>query len=189
MNNGAPVNLLARPELPELSVNGSSPHIDDQPPEPPADPDGYPMKNYHVEVTLETGEWTDGWAGGRCEDAELIAGNITLCLGVEAHTKEEALTKAVTAARTAIHHAGTATLRFRSTQLKPLANGDDESRMQLLDDRKPPYHGLCSRPPSSNGIGPSSNGVGATNGIGARRTSRTCRGGLPVMSTAPNAGL
>jgi hypothetical protein len=36
----------------------------------------------------------------------------------------------------------------------------------------PPYHGLCSHPPSSNGIG-------ATNGIGARRT---CRAGLPVAT-------
>ena len=145
INNGEPVNLLDRPKLPdlslngaELSVNGASPHIDDQPPEPPADPDGYPMKNYHVEVTLETGEWTDGWAGGRCEDAELIAGKILLCLGVEAHTQDEALSKAVTAVETAIHHAFIATLRWKPAQLKPLVIGDDESRMQLLADRKPP---------------------------------------------------
>ena len=81
INTGEPVNLLDRPKLPELSVNGSSPHIDDQPPEPPADPGGDPMKHYYVEVKLETGDWTDGWAGGRCEDAELIAGEIVLCLG------------------------------------------------------------------------------------------------------------
>ena len=31
---------------------------------------------------------------------------------------------------------------------------------------------------------PSSNGIGATNGA-----RRTCRAGLPVMSTVPNAGL
>jgi hypothetical protein len=182
MNNGEPVNLLARPELlelslngAELSVNGDSPHID--PPTPPADPDGYPMKHYYIELIFETGEWTDGWACGRCEDAELIAGKIVLCLGVEAHTEAEALTKAVTAARTAIHNAGTAALRFEPTQLK-LLDGE-EPTLKLLHDRKPPYHGLCSHPPSSNGIG-------ATNGIGARRT---CRAGLPVMSTVRNAGL
>jgi hypothetical protein len=144
MNNGEPVNLLDRPKLPDLSLNGAglsvngfSPHIDDQPPEPPADPDGYRMKSYHVEVTLETGEWTDGWACGRCEDAELIAGDIVLCLGVEAHTEADALTKAVTAARTAIHNADTATQRFEPTQLKRL-DGDEPTKEQLLRDRKPP---------------------------------------------------
>jgi hypothetical protein len=144
MNNGAAVNLLARPELPdlslngaELSVNGSSPHIDHQPPEPPADRDGYRMKHYYIEVTFETGEWTDGWACGRCEDAELLAGKILLCLGVDAHTEEEALTKAVTAARAAIHNARTATLRFEPTQLK-LLNRDEPWGKQLLRDRKPP---------------------------------------------------
>jgi hypothetical protein len=152
MNNGKPVNLLDRPELPELSlngavlsVNGSSPHIDDQPPEPPAHRDDG-MKRYYFEVTFETGEWTDGWAHGRCEDAELIAGTIQLCLGVEAHTEEEALTKAVTAARTAIQNAGTATQRFEPTQLK-LLDGDEPMelgrrgsgwRLKLLDDRNPP---------------------------------------------------
>ena len=144
MNNDAPRNLLDRPELPELSlngaelsVNGSSPHIDDQPPEPPADPDGYRMKHYCFEMVFETGEWTDGWACGRCEDAELIAGKIELCLGVEAHTEEEARTKAVTAARTAIHNAGTATLRFEPAQLK-LLDPDEPKQKQLLHDRKPP---------------------------------------------------
>jgi hypothetical protein len=144
MNSGEPVNLLDRPKPPdlslngaELSVNGASPHIDDQPPEPPADPDGYRMKSYHVEVTLETGDWTDGWAMGRCEDAELIAAKTVLCLGVEAHTEADALTKVVTAARTAIHNAGTATLRFEPTQLK-LLDGDEPRLKQLLHDRKPP---------------------------------------------------
>ena len=63
MNNGAPVNLLARPELPELSlngaelsVNGASPHIDDQPPMPLDYLDGDPMKDYYFELTFETGE-------------------------------------------------------------------------------------------------------------------------------------
>jgi hypothetical protein len=184
INTGEPTNLLDRPELAELSlngaelsVNGASPHIDDQPPTPPADRDGYPMKHYYIELIFETGDWTDGWAGGRCEDAELVAGKIVLCQGVKAHTETDALTKAVTAARTAIHNAGTATLRLEPTQLK-LLDGD-EPRLKLLHDRKPPYHGLCSHPPSSNGLG-------ATNGICARRT---CRTGLPVMSTAPNAGL
>jgi hypothetical protein len=145
MNNDAPVNLLDRPELPELSlngaelsVNGSSPHIDDQPPEPPADRDGYRMKHYYVEVVFETGEWTDGWACGRCEDAELICGEIALSLGVEAHTDEEALSKAVTAARTAIHNAGTAAVRFEPAQLKLLAGDKHQRRQQLLHDRKPP---------------------------------------------------
>ena len=144
MNTGEPVNLLDRPKLAdlslngaELSVNGFSPHIDDQPPEPPADPGGYRMKSYHVEVTLETGEWTDGWACGRCADAELMAGEIVLCLGVEAHTDADALTKAVTAARTAIHNAGIATLRFEPTQLK-LLDREKSWQTQLLDDRKPP---------------------------------------------------
>jgi hypothetical protein len=144
MNNGEPTNLLDRPELPELSlngaelsVNGSSPHIDDQPPTPPADRDGYRMKHYHVEVILETGEWTDGWACGRCEDAELMVGKIVLSLSVEAHTDADALTKAVTAARTAIHNAGSATRRFGPTQLKLLA-GDERMEKQLLRDRKPP---------------------------------------------------
>jgi len=57
-HTGDPVNLLdgLKPsELSlndaELSVNGASPHIDDQPPEPPADRDGYRMKHYYVEVT------------------------------------------------------------------------------------------------------------------------------------------
>lgn len=131
------VECLDRPKLPQLSVNGSSPHIDDQPPEPPADPDGYPMKRYTVEVTLETGEWTDGHACGRCADAELWAGEIYLCLGVEAHTEADALTKACTAVRAAIHHAGRATQRFEPTQLKPL-DGDEPRRTQLLHDRKPP---------------------------------------------------
>ena len=178
INTGEPVNLLDRPKLPELSVNGSSPHIDDQPPEPPADPGGDPMKHYYVEVKLETGDWTDGWACGRCADAELIAGEIVLCLGVDAHTEADALTKVVTAARTAIQSAGSATRRFEPTQLKLLDCGEPR-QAQLLRDRNPPCHGLCSHPPSSNGIG-------ATNGIGARRT---CRAGLPVMSTVPNAGL
>ncbi len=120
----------------ELSVNGASPHIDDQPPEPPADRDGDPMKHYYIELVFETGDWTDGWACGRCEDAELIGGEIVLCFGVEAHTEEEALTKAVTAARTAIHNAGTATLRWEPTQLK-LLDGD-EPKLKLLHDRKPP---------------------------------------------------
>jgi hypothetical protein len=125
MNNDAPGNLLDRPELPELSVNGaelsvngSSPHIDDQPPEPPADRDGYPMKHYCVEVIFETGDWTDGWACGRCEDAQLIAGKIVLCLGVEAHTRSEALSKALTAARTALHDGGTAALGWENTLTK-----------------------------------------------------------------------
>jgi hypothetical protein len=142
MNNDAPGNLLDRPELPELSlngaelsVNGSSPHTDDQPPEPPADPDDG-MKRDYFEWTFETGDWTDGWACGRCEDAELLAGKIGLCFGVEAHTQEEALAKAVTAARTAIHNAGNATLRFEPTQLKLL--GFDEPHLELLHDRKPP---------------------------------------------------
>ena len=141
MNNGEPVNLLARPELPELSlngaelsVNGDSPHIDDQPPMPPADRDGDPMKHYYIELTFETGEWTDGWASGRCEDAELLAGKIVLCLSVKAHTEAEALTKAVTAAKTAIRNAGAATARWQPAQLKPL----DGDRFQLLHDRKPP---------------------------------------------------
>jgi len=144
INTGEPVNLRDKPKLAELSlngtelsVNGSSPHIDDQPPEPPADPDGYRMKHYYVEVTLETGEWTDGWACGRCEDAKLAAGKIVLCLGVAAYTEADALTKAVTAARTAIHNAGTATLRFEPTRLK-LLDGDEPRRKQLLHDRKPP---------------------------------------------------
>jgi len=94
------------------------------------------MKYYYIEMTFET-EWTDGWACGRCEDAELIAGRIDLCLGVKAHTEEEALTKAVTAARTAIHNAGTATLRFEPAQLKVL-NCDESWEKQLLHDRKPP---------------------------------------------------
>jgi hypothetical protein len=142
MNDGAPVNLLDRPELPELSVNGaelsvngSSPHIDDQPPEPPADPDDG-MKHYCVEMTFETGDWTDGHAGGRCEDAELWGGKIYLCFNVHAHTEEEALTTAVTAARTAIHNAATATRRFEPTQLKLLDR--DKPQRQLLQDRKPP---------------------------------------------------
>ena len=142
MNNDAPGNLLDRPELPELSlngavlsVNGSSPHIDDQPPSRrPHRDDG--MKHYYFEVTFTTGDWTDGWAGGRCEDAELIAGTIQLCLGVRAHTDEEALAKAVEAARTAIQNAGTATRRFEPTQLKLL--GFDEPHLELLHDRKPP---------------------------------------------------
>ena len=144
INTGEPVNLLDRPKLPELSlngaelsVNGSSPHIDDQPPEPPADPGGDPMKHYYVEVKLETGDWTDGWACGRCADAELIAGEIVLCLGVDAHTEADALTKVVTAARTAIQNAGTATRRFGPTQLK-LLDGDEPRQTQLLHDRKPP---------------------------------------------------
>jgi hypothetical protein len=95
------------------------------------------MKHYYVEVTLETGEWTDGWAGGRCADADLIACKIELSLGVDAHTEADALTKVVTAARTAIHFAGTATLRFEPTQLK-LLDGDEPRRKQLLHDRKPP---------------------------------------------------
>jgi hypothetical protein len=159
MNNDAPGNLLDRPELPELSlngavlsVNGSSPHIDDQPPSRrPHRDDG--MKHYCFEVTFTTGDWTDGWAGGRCEDAELIAGTIQLCLGVRAHTDEEALAKAVEAARTAIQNAGTATRRFEPIQLKLLdldeqsedSPGDSSDptrggtwRLQLLHDRKPP---------------------------------------------------
>ena len=144
INTAEPVNLRDRAKLPELSlngaelsVNGSSPHIDDQPPEPPADPDGYRMKHYYVEVTLETGEWTDGGAGGRCADADLIACKIELSLGVDAHTEADALTKVVTAARTAIQNAGTATRRFEPTQLK-LLDGDEPRRKQLLHDRKPP---------------------------------------------------
>ena len=144
INTGETVNLRDRSKASELSlngaelsVNGSSPYIDDQPPEPPTDPGGEPMKHYYVEVKLETGDWTDGWAGGRCEDAELIAGEIVLCLGVDAHTEADALTKVVTAARTAIHFAGTATLRFAPTQLK-LLDGDEPRRTQLLHDRKPP---------------------------------------------------
>ena len=185
INTGETVNLRDRSKASELSlngaelsVNGSSPHIDDQPPEPPADPDGYRMKHYYVEVTLETGEWTDGGAGGRCADAELLEGHILLCLGVDAHTEADALTKAVTAARTAIQNVGTATLRFEPTKLK-LLDGDQPIQTQLLRDRNPPCHGLCSHPPRSNGIG-------ATGGIGARRI---CRAGLPMMSTVPNAGL
>ena len=144
INTGETVNLRDRSKASELSlngaelsVNGSSPHIDDQPPEPPADPDGYRMKHYYVEVTLETGEWTDGGAGGRCADAELLEGHILLCLGVDAHTEADALTKAVTAARTAIQNVGTATLRFEPTKLK-LLDGDQPIQMQLLRDRKPP---------------------------------------------------
>lgn len=124
MNNDAPGNLLDRPELPELSlngaelsVNGSCPHIDDQPPEPPDDPDDR-IKDYCVEMTFETGNWTDGHANGRCEDAELWGGEIYLCFDVHAHTEEEALATAVTAARTAIHNAATATRRFDPAQLK-----------------------------------------------------------------------
>ena len=94
------------------------------------------MKSYLVEVVLETGAWTDGWACGRCEDAELLAGKIVMCLSVEAHTKEEALTKAVTAARTAIRNAGTATLRCEPTALEPLDG--DEPELKLLHDRNPP---------------------------------------------------
>ena len=95
------------------------------------------MKHYYVEVTLETGEWTDGGAGGRCADAELLEGHILLCLGVDAHTEADALTKAVTAARTAIQNVGTATLRFEPTKLK-LLDGDQPIQTQLLRDRKPP---------------------------------------------------
>jgi len=58
-------------------------------------------------------------------------------LGVDSHTDEEALSKAVTAARTAIHNAGTATLRFEPAQLKVL-NCDESWEKQLLHDRKPP---------------------------------------------------
>ena len=39
------------------------------------------MKHYYFEVTFETGDWTDGWACGRCEDAELIAGKIVAVPG------------------------------------------------------------------------------------------------------------
>jgi hypothetical protein len=142
MNNDAPGNLLDRPELPELSlngaelsVNGSSPHIDDQPPEPPADPDDR-MKDYCFEITFETGDWTDGHAGGRCEDAELAAGDIYLCFDVHAHTDEEALATACAVARTAICNARDAILRFEPTQLKLLDR--DKPQGQLLRDRKPP---------------------------------------------------
>jgi hypothetical protein len=101
------------------------------------------MKHYYVKVTLETGEWTDGHAGGRCEDAELQAGAITFCLGVEARTKEDALTKATAAARTAIQLAAAATHRLGPDQLKLLDGdtghrGEDARRKQLLRDRKPP---------------------------------------------------
>lgn len=109
------------------------------------------MKSYYVEVVVETGDWTDGWACGRCEDAQLIAGKIVLCLGVKAHTEADALTKAVTAARTAIHNAGTATLRWQPAQLKlldgdepfrlkllMLLDGDERANLKLVHDRKQP---------------------------------------------------
>jgi len=141
IENGNLVDLLDRPEVPELSINGFEVSVDDDFPnnDPPEldDRDGHPMKHYCFEMTFETGEWTDGWAMGKCEDAEVIYSTIQLCLGVDAHTDEEALTKAITAARTAIPTAGTATLRFESGQLK-LVDSDESCQQQLLDDRDPP---------------------------------------------------
>ena len=59
-----------------------------------------------------------------------------LCLGVDARTREEALTKAVAAARTAVQNAAIATLRWEPSQLKSLDG--DEPKLTLLHDRKPP---------------------------------------------------
>ncbi len=138
MNSGEPVNLLDRPKPPELSVNGaelsvngSSPHIDDQPPEPPADPDGDPMKDYYVEMKVETGGSRYGWAAGRCADAELIQGELYLCVRVEAPNRAEALSKALTAAGTVLHDAATAVLNWENTLTKQ-SIADVE---QFLDSR------------------------------------------------------
>jgi hypothetical protein len=134
MNNGEPVNLLDKPKLPQLSVNGSSPHIDDQPPEPPADPDGDPMKHYCIEMVVETGGSHDGWVGGRCADAELVLGEFYLCVGVVAPNRAEALCKALTAAGSAFHDAATTVLGWERTLTKLSVDGVE----QFLDSRTAP---------------------------------------------------
>jgi hypothetical protein len=131
MNIGEPVDLLDKPKLPQLAVNGSSPHIDDQPPEPPADPDGDPMKHYCIEMVVETGGSHDGWACGRCGDAELALGELELCVEVEAPNRAEALCKALTAAGTAFHDAATTVLGWESTLTKLSVDGVE----QFLDSR------------------------------------------------------